>query len=331
MGRKNARSGFTLVELLVVIGIIALLISILLPSLNKARESSRRVKCLSNMRQIVMGMQMFAQDNQGFMPGNGNRTKYISTKSGSSAWGTATTIGELSDWICWRRAIDPVSGQSANTAGPAADGTRVVGDGNITFGGLAKYLGSKQTLHSTPEQANSISPQLESVYRCPSDKIEARPQATLAATQNVYRYSYAANALFMNPITAPKGMPTGFTLSRNGNRNDGDFNGKIASIRNTSNKIMLICEDEQTIQAAFFHPQPYSWTATTSPDLLASRHDGSLTKTVTNAAAITNNDIRDCRGNVVMADGHGEFMYRRESLRQIHTGNPYPDPTTAGW
>jgi len=61
----SRRKGFTLVELLVVIGIIATLIAILLPALNKAREAARTTQCLSNLRQMAVAFQMYTNNNKG--------------------------------------------------------------------------------------------------------------------------------------------------------------------------------------------------------------------------------------------------------------------------
>jgi prepilin-type N-terminal cleavage/methylation domain-containing protein/prepilin-type processing-associated H-X9-DG protein len=79
------KKGFTLVELLVVIGIISILIAMLLPALNKAREAAKSVQCMSNLRQVAMALISYTNENRGFFPpasplrpdGNGyDTTKY---------------------------------------------------------------------------------------------------------------------------------------------------------------------------------------------------------------------------------------------------------------
>jgi prepilin-type N-terminal cleavage/methylation domain-containing protein len=92
------RRGFTLVELLVVIGIIALLISILLPSLNRARESAKRTACLSNLRQVHASFIFYALDYNDAAPlgcsGNTYQFNYSIWRSAAGS-GKYQTFGLL--------------------------------------------------------------------------------------------------------------------------------------------------------------------------------------------------------------------------------------------
>jgi len=66
------RIGFTLIELLVVIAIIAILAAILFPVFARAREKARQTNCLSNVKQIMLGVLQYAQDYDERMPSRGN-------------------------------------------------------------------------------------------------------------------------------------------------------------------------------------------------------------------------------------------------------------------
>jgi prepilin-type processing-associated H-X9-DG protein/prepilin-type N-terminal cleavage/methylation domain-containing protein len=68
IAKLRKRTAFTLVELLVVIGIIALLIGILLPALSRARDTSKRVLCLSNLRQMAIASQTYVTNYKGYYP-----------------------------------------------------------------------------------------------------------------------------------------------------------------------------------------------------------------------------------------------------------------------
>jgi prepilin-type N-terminal cleavage/methylation domain-containing protein/prepilin-type processing-associated H-X9-DG protein len=91
--------GFTLVELLVVIGIIAVLISILLPSLARARQYANSIACASSIRQIGQGLLFYANDHKGKLPMGGNGGKPVDGEGWLNQWGAQVTMAMGVDLI----------------------------------------------------------------------------------------------------------------------------------------------------------------------------------------------------------------------------------------
>ena len=281
-GRSSVRqspTAFTLVELLVVIGIIALLISILLPALSKARESANQIKCSAQQKQIILAMILHANDHKGYMPMAG---------------------------LLWTpgNATDPKSVDDAKMEKYEYIGTGTTMHMASTGAGVGKYMNQDLDFTSTDTlQKSMLSGVVRKVFACPSDKEGGRYGATVNNGGSFWS-SYAFNEAPLGWADPEGGNAGGVSGHRR-------LRGKLARFPHPSQ--LLLFADAKPRGSGYNNEDPNSWMLCNDSENDATMDDwykGTLSpapphKSTGDADLIDRNKHKG-RIIIAFADGHVE-------------------------
>jgi prepilin-type N-terminal cleavage/methylation domain-containing protein len=137
--RRSSRGGFTLVELLVVIGIIALLVAILMPALSRSREQAIRTQCASNIRQWGAAFQMYANANRGSFPYNGKREVWCPVPGRHLSWNSSIVQYFFDEYLIKNRSLSQRERDNILFC-PSQDWHREITNDTDLQGGLVGYF-----------------------------------------------------------------------------------------------------------------------------------------------------------------------------------------------
>ena len=281
--------GFTLVELLVVIGIISVLIAILLPSLNAARRQADRIKCLSNMRSLGQGYLMYANDNKGGFP--------------VAYWKDDTSKID-------KRWHDFIGRYVVGKVGVRIGGQMVMGDLNPS----GKMLGSERQLWS-PEIMDGNN----ALWGCPTWR-----RATLAtsAANQKYHVGYAQSSYYCSPNDSPVTKfrtiyrTVGYKVGIDSTPTAGTW-AKFSQYTHPSERCLLV----ESVHANLGVPLTWSWTPdTATPFLDAPTADPKVNFTIDfdrHGRKPQGNKPTDASLNMLFCDGHAGFVSARDAYRAI--------------
>jgi prepilin-type N-terminal cleavage/methylation domain-containing protein/prepilin-type processing-associated H-X9-DG protein len=195
------RRGFTLIELLVVIAIIAILAAILFPVFAQARSKARQTSCLSNMKQIGLGLIMYAQDYDETLAGVDPSNGYAAGHNHNLGWNAPFTAGVPATYRNWARDVQPYIKNFGIYVCPSAFPRTSFNGGNPPFNECNKVanptcfdtsyalngLAESRTLAAIPAPADIIFLREFSIY---SRTAQTRPRRNSASSPRFREFNH---------------------------------------------------------------------------------------------------------------------------------------------